>query len=562
MTHMLLAPEAMAAGAADVARIRSVIVDAGTAAASVTTGVLAPAGDEVSAAAATLFTACAREYHAVLEQAVAFQGRFADVLAAADDAYTQTEVASAAALVASEGPRAGAVVAVSLIMGGTSPSGSAPSSAFAQEIYDDYVKPHFTTTNVQGLTTTGLFYPATGVKSPTLDVSVHQSVLTLDNAIQRQLTLGTPVSVFGVSQSAVVASLEMTNLANAHVPPGDVTFVLVDNPMNPNGGMLSRFPGLSFPSLGLTFYGATPANTGYQTYSYAFEYDFASDTPRYPINVLADLNSFAGFALYHNYYPNPSALPPGSELVTLPTSQGYSGGTTYYMITSPNLPLLAPLRLIPYVGNPLADLLQPDLKCLVNWGYGNPDYGWSTGPADVATPFGFLPPLSDTIALGPALVSGTQQGIADAYGDFNGTGPHPVTLPHLSLSGLAHPLTAPPAGTSVASVVDGIVTRFEASNATVADSFSAALSTAYATLLPTADITVAVAVSLPSYDINLVLDGITEMVNGQPLVGLIDAIGLPIAADLFLIPLLVGFEGIVLLQPLITLFTGIEFPGG
>ena len=52
------------------------------------------------------------------------------------------------------------------------------------------------------------------------------------------------------------------------------------------------------------------------------------------------------------------------------------------------------------------------------------------------------------------------------------------------------------------------------------------------------------------------------MVNGQPLVGLIDAIGLPIAADLFLIPLLVGFEGIVLLQPLITLFTGIEFPGG
>ncbi len=110
--------------------------------------------------------------------------------------------------------------------------------------------------------------------------------------------------------------------------------------------------------------------------------------------------------------------------------------------------------------------------------------------------------------------------------------------------------------------MDGIVTRFEASNATVADSFSAALSTAYATLLPTADITVAVAVSLPSYDINLVLDGITEMVNGQPLVGLIDAIGLPIAADLFLIPLLVGFEGIVLLQPLITLFTGIEFPGG
>jgi len=30
----------------------------------------------------------------------------------------------------------------------------------------------------------------------------------------------------------------------------------------------------------------------------------------------------------------------------------------------------------------------------VNWGYGDPNFGWSTGPADVPTPFGFLPPLA------------------------------------------------------------------------------------------------------------------------------------------------------------------------
>ncbi|KZS62402.1 hypothetical protein A4G26_28125 [Mycobacterium kansasii] len=64
------------------------------------------------------------------------------------------------------------------------------------------------------------------------------------------------------------------------------------------------------------------------------------------------------------------------------------------MIPTQNLPLLDPVRSIPYVEDPAADLLQPILRPLVNWGYGNPDYGWSTGPADVPTPFGFLPRLA------------------------------------------------------------------------------------------------------------------------------------------------------------------------
>lgn len=78
--------------------------------------------------------------------------------------------------------------------------------------------------------------------------------------------------------------------------------------------------------------------------------------------------------------------------MTLPTSPGYNGVTNYYMITTPNgLPLLEPLRLIPGIGNPLADLLQPDLTMLVNLGYGDPHYGYSTAPADVQTYFGLFP---------------------------------------------------------------------------------------------------------------------------------------------------------------------------
>ena len=49
--------------------------------------------------------------------------------------------------------------------------------------------------------------------------------------------------------------------------------------------------------------------------------------------------------------------------------------TNYYMIPTQNLPLLDPLRAIPVVGTPLADLLQPDLRVLVNLGYGDPNFG-------------------------------------------------------------------------------------------------------------------------------------------------------------------------------------------
>ena len=78
--------------------------------------------------------------------------------------------------------------------------------------------------------------------------------------------------------------------------------------------------------------------------------------------------------------------------IQLPTSGPTT--TTYYIIPSDNLPLLNPIRGIPIIGNPIADLLQPDLTYLVNLGYGDPLYGWSTGPANVPTPAGLFPPLS------------------------------------------------------------------------------------------------------------------------------------------------------------------------
>ncbi len=53
--------------------------------------------------------------------------------------------------------------------------------------------------------------------------------------------------------------------------------------------------------------------------------------------------------------------------------------------------------------------------------------------------------------------------------------------------------------------------------------------------------------ALPAYDISLFADGISQAFNGQPVEGLINAIGEPIAADVALSLIIGAGEGLVLL---------------
>jgi hypothetical protein len=407
--NVLAQPQAMAAAAADVADVGSVISDASAAAAGPTTGVLDAAADEVSAATASLFNSYAREYQSLVKRAGHFHEGFARLLASAGNSYAETDAVASETLATPVG--------ISLIM--TPTDIPIPTPKYLSEVYNLYISPNFTTTNIHGLTTPEQLFPITGLRSMTLDQSVRQGLAILNKAIFQAYDNGiTPINVFGYSQSAVIASLEMQKLLAAGIPSTDVNFVLVGDPMNPNGGMFTRFPGLGLPHLGGMYSGGTPSNA-YPTVIYTGEYDGFADFPRYPIDVLADLNALMGVLYVHNVYPTFTATQVGSA-VELSTSGPTM--TTYYMIPTENLPLLEPLRAIPIIGNPLADLLQPDLTYLINWGYGDPAYGYSTGPANVVTPFGLLPPHSATVALQHDLLIGTQQGIADATADLRAEG--------------------------------------------------------------------------------------------------------------------------------------------
>jgi hypothetical protein len=574
MAYLTTQPQLLATAAADASEIGSALSAAKAAAAGPTTSLAAAAQDEVSTVAAAFFGAYGQEYQALLQRAAVFHDQFVETLAAAGNAYAQAEAEAASALgftggtayspvIAAGTQAADPPVAVDAILIMTGSGIATPSPAFIS-VVSRYLT-GFTGPTVAVTTPEGL-YPLTGVKDLTLDVSLARGVIALDNAINLAIHPGAgSIAVFGVSQSAIIASMEMPKLLAEGFQPSQINFTLVGNESNPNGGVLVRFPGARVPSLGITFGTATPRND-FPTTIWTLEYDGFADFPQYPIDFLADLNAFAGIEFVHGTYGTLSPTQVSSA-ITLSQS-GAPTMTTYMMIPDPNLPLLDPLRAIPVIRNPLADLVQPDLRYLVNWGYGNPAVGWSTGPADVPTPFGFLPPLSATMALGPDLISGTQQGIGAFVSDVSAE--VPTSLPALSLTSLTSALTATapgsgalalPAPASIPSTLTGIISGIEAANNNVVGTLTTDFTTAYATLLPTADIATAVVVTLPSYDVNLFLNGITQAINGQPIQGLINAFGDPIAANVGLITLAGGLEFIAIENTLQTILTGTPNPG-
>ena len=451
MSYVLTTPEMLATAAGDVENIGSVISTASSNAAGPTTGLLPAAQDEVSAAIAKLFGSYGQEYQAVISQAATFHNEFTQALAAAGNAYLEAEAANSAltagppnALNAITAPiqtlfgqtavgtggstgvsamtsmakAASADPLIALIMGGT--RNPTPDPGYVTSIFNSYIKPNplFSGAIPQGLFTPEQFWPITpSLGNLTFGQSVAQGVNLLNTALVGPtgvLTQGNSALVVGYSQSDTVATNEISALMAAGSPfQGQLSFMLLADPNNPVGGIFERFPGFYIPFLDVPFNGATPPNSPYPTSIFAIQYDGIPNAPQYPLDIVSDANAVAGAFVLHGTYPTLTAAQVANA-VTLPTSPGYTGSTQYYEFLTQDLPLLQPIRDIPFVGNPIADLVQPDLRVLVDLGYGS--YGPGLNYANIPTPAGLLDvvnPVTTIRDLAVGAVQGPQAALVD-----------------------------------------------------------------------------------------------------------------------------------------------------
>src|SRR5271155_5304634 len=391
-----------------------------------------------------------------------------------------------------------------------------------------------------------LNYPTADDGFPALSSSVGQGMAILESTIAADQAAGDASTVFGYSQSSTVASYVMQQLDPNGTPQTgalDPQFLLVADPSNPNGGALERFAGfeptsgppvsdpLYLPSLGFVFDSATPSDD-YVTNIYSLEYDGFADFPRYPLNFLSDLNAFLGIATLHGTYLNgfePGHGGPTAEQIAnailLPGSMdsGTADSLTNYYMIDETPPLVA---LLP---QPLQDLLGPDLTYLINLGYGDGSLGYAVtpdSPADVPTPFGLFPDVSLSTVLS-TLVTDTQQGITALENDPT------------ALMASLDPASSGQGFSDLLSALSADAADPSASFTDLVNAISSAASTAYSTLLPTADIINTLVTSLPAWEVSIFTDNLS---SGN----LLDAVGLPVAGTIAIGTLAAGFEVTIL----------------
>ena len=391
-----------------------------------------------------------------------------------------------------------------------------------------------------GVHTLPLNYPLDANGMPDISTSVGQGASILESTILGDQAAGDTSTVFGYSQSSTLSGIAMQLLdpSGTPEPNSGLQFLLIADPSNPNGGLLERFNGfetmsgntvsdqLNLPSLGVAFDGATPADD-YVTNVYSLEYDGFADFPRYPINFLSDLNAFLGIALIHGTYLNGGVDGSGptaeqiANAILLPGSMdsGTADSLTNYYMIDDTAPLVS---LLP---TQLQELLGPDLTYLINLGYGDGSLGYSVtadSPANVATPFGLFPDVSLSTVLS-TLATDTQQGFQNL---MSGTDPYSAALDPATSSATSLP--------DLLSALSADAANPAATFTDLVNAISSAASTAYSTLLPLADIANALLTSAPAYELGLFT---TNLASGD----LLDALGLPIAADTALNTLAAGF---------------------
>ncbi|WP_159229931.1 PE-PPE domain-containing protein [Mycolicibacterium vanbaalenii] len=154
--------------------------------------------------------------------------------------------------------------------------------------------------------------------------------------------------VFAYSEGARAASLWLEENAGQEGAPSpeQLSFVLMGNPTRKYGGADRNYD--------------TMPETDYKVLDVSREYDAASDFPDNPFNLLAMLNTSAGFMFTHQDYEEVDIYSPANYVWT-------EGNTTYVFVPTEHLPLLRPLRLLGLTA--LADALNGPLKEIVDRAY-------------------------------------------------------------------------------------------------------------------------------------------------------------------------------------------------
>ncbi|WP_099037276.1 PE-PPE domain-containing protein [Mycobacterium neglectum] len=268
----------------------------------------------------------------------------------------------------------------------------------------------------------------------TFNVSVAKGVQNLKTAADA--TTGDFV-IAGYSQGARVVSIAKMHYINGDwVGQTPDAFVFIGNPNRPNGGLLSRLGFLHYiPILNVTTGQPTPTGSttafpdGIPTEDWAIRWEGIADWPTFLLNPLAVANSILGFSYDHGTYlawnedSDPGETPAGytieewEALTTYPllnpgivNYQEY-GDTKYYTITPKVLPLVRPLHLIPLIGKPIADLLEPALRVIIE------ETGYARGiPFGAPIGTGFIPffnPITLFLKLIPAVLQGINNFLAN-----------------------------------------------------------------------------------------------------------------------------------------------------
>ena len=204
--------------------------------------------------------------------------------------------------------------------------------------------------------------------------------------------------IFGFSQGAVAASkYKETHTGN--------TYVLVENPSRPNGGVMERFKGWTIPFVDVTFSGATP-NNGDPTIDVARQYDGWADFPAYLWNPVAVANAFMGIVLVHG---NTQTQLTAADLEAAEASgdsdyyqYNADSNTKYYLIKTYPVPLLMPLE--SFLPASVIAALDAPLRAFIETAYDRTDYG-TPKPATLFKPFGQVDTLATTLVADDAVAA-------------------------------------------------------------------------------------------------------------------------------------------------------------